>query len=54
MEDDDAWFVQEEAPDEIGAHVPELRELVDREVTFERRIGRGHRSRRPTAARQDS
>jgi hypothetical protein len=44
MEDDDARFVQEEAPDEVGAHVPEGRQFIDREVTFERRIGHRHRS----------
>ena len=42
MEDDDARFVQEEPPDEIGAHVPERRQFIDGEVALERRIDRRH------------
>jgi len=35
VEDYDAWLAEEQVPDEVVAHAPELREQVDAEVTFE-------------------
>ena len=35
VKDDDARFVQEQPSNEIVTHIPECRELVDREMTLE-------------------
>jgi hypothetical protein len=51
IEDDDAWFVKKQAANEIVTHVPECRELVDREMTLERGGGR-HQARPQRAQRQ--
>jgi hypothetical protein len=51
IEDDDAWFVKEQAANEIVTHVPECRELVDGEMTLECGGG-GHQARPQRAQRQ--
>lgn len=42
-EHDDARLLGEEATDEVVAHAPELAELLDRIVPFERRVLGRHR-----------
>jgi len=50
IEDDDAWFVKEQAANEIVTHVPKCRELVDREMALECG-GSGHQARPQRAQR---
>ena len=55
IEDDDARFVQEQAPHEVVAQAPEFCQLVHGEMSFERRFGSRHqRAIHPATARGKS
>ena len=43
IEHDDARFVEEQPPNEVVAHVPECRQLIDRKVALKRGTGCAHR-----------